>query len=66
MAELPLDIRDHVTAIGLIPAPVKAFGREAELDDEVAGKIFWFDFGTLFLPKAKQGGLVIAKDDPGV
>jgi hypothetical protein len=66
MAELPLDIRDDVTAIGLIPAPVKVFGREAELNDEIAGEVLGFDLAPFFLPWADESRFILTHDDPGV
>ena len=49
MPDLPLDVRDDLTGIGLVPAPVQLLGGEAELDDEVAGEVFRLDFAA-FLP----------------
>ncbi len=40
--------------------------RWPELDDKIAGEVFGLDFATFFPPKAKEGGLVVAHDDPGV
>src|SRR5690242_12204148 len=62
----PLDIRQHLTGIGLIPAPVQLFGRQAKLDQEMARQILRLDLATFFLPEADQGGFVIAHDNPGV
>ena len=45
---------------------VEGFGDHTELDDEVAGEVLRLDLAALFPPKAQQGGLVIAHDDPGV
>ena len=39
MPDLPLDIRDELTGIRLVPAPVQLLGGQAELDDEVAGQV---------------------------
>jgi hypothetical protein len=32
-----LDIRDDLTGIGLVPAPIEILGYDTKLDDEVAG-----------------------------
>jgi hypothetical protein len=61
-----LNIQDHLPGIGLIPAPVQLFGRQPELDDEVAREVFGLDLAALFAPEADQGGFVIAHDDPGI
>ena len=66
MPDPPLDVCDDLTGIALVPAPVEVLGDEAELDDEVAGEVLGLDLAALFSPKAKQGGLVVAHDDPGV
>ena len=63
---LSLDVGDDLPGIGLVPAAVKLLGGQAELDDEVAGEVLRLDLAPLFPPKAKQGRLVIAHDDPGV
>jgi hypothetical protein len=63
---VPLDVRKGLGGIHLIPTSVQLFRRQAELDDKVAGEVFRLDFAPFFLPKAKQGGLVIAHDDPGI
>ena len=49
-----------------IPAPVQVLGREAELDDEVAGEVLRLDLAPLLPPEPEEGGLIIAHDDPGV
>jgi hypothetical protein len=36
MPDFPLDVGDDLAGIGLIPAPVELFGREPELNDQVA------------------------------
>ena len=66
MADLPLDVRDGLPGIGLVPAPVQLLGGQAELDDEVAGEVLGLDLAAFFSPKAKQRRLVVAHDDPGV
>ncbi len=66
MPDVPLDVRDDLAGIGLVPAPVEVLGGQAELDDEVAGEVLRLDLAALFPPQPQQGGLVIAHDDPGV
>ena len=66
MPDLPLDIRNDLTGIGLVPAPVQVLGNHAELDNEIAGQVFGFDFAALFPPEPEQGGLVVAHDNPSV
>jgi hypothetical protein len=62
MPDASLDIRDHLTGIRLIPAPVEVLGHHPELDDEIAGQIL----AALFAPQPDQRLLVIAHDDSGV
>jgi hypothetical protein len=51
MADLPLDIRDDLTGIGLVPASVQRLGGQAQLDDEVAGEVLRFNLATFFPPQ---------------
>jgi hypothetical protein len=51
VADLTLDVDDHLPGIGLIPAPVQVFGRQPELNHEVAGQVLGSDFAPLFAPK---------------
>jgi hypothetical protein len=46
--------------------PFEGLGHYPELDDNVARLVFGFNVRALFPPKAKQGRLVIAHDDPGI
>ena len=66
VADLALDVDDHLAGIGLIPAPVQVFGCQPKLDDEVARQVLRLDFAPFFAPEADQGGFVITHDDPGV
>ena len=66
MPNPPLNVGNHVTRVGLIPASVKVLGYDSELDDKVAGEIFGLDLAAFFAPQPKQRILVIAHDDPGV
>ena len=54
MADLPLDVRNHLARIGLIPAPIKVLRHHPELDDEIAGQILRFDLAALFPPEPQQ------------
>ena len=66
MPEPMLDAFDGLPGIALVPMPVEGFGRQPELDDEVAGEVFRLDFAPLLAPQADQGGFIVAHDDPGV
>ena len=55
MPNLPLDIRNDLPGIGLVPAPIEILGREAELDDEIAGKVLRFE-SRLAFPAIGGGG----------
>ena len=44
-----MDARDDLTAIRLIPAPVKLLGNAPELDDEVAEEVPGLDLAAFFL-----------------
>ena len=66
MEDLALDVGDDLTGIGLVPAPVKVFGDDPELDDEVAGQVLRLDLAAFFPPQPQQGGLIVAHNDPRV
>jgi hypothetical protein len=80
MADPLLDICDDPPGIGLVPTPVKLLGREAELDDQVAGQVFrpflssgfraghivLVDFAPFLTPEPHQCRLVSPHNDPGV
>ena len=66
MPDLPLNVRDDLAGIGLIPAPIEVLCREPELDDEIARQVLRIDLAALFVPEMNQSGLVLAHDDPGV
>ena len=59
MADLPLDVRDDLTGVGLVPAPVQLLGGRAELNDQVAGQVLWLNLAAFFPPQPQQDGLVI-------
>ena len=54
MPDLPLDVRDHLARVGLIPAPIKVLRHHSELDDEIAGQVLWLDLAALFPPEPQQ------------
>ena len=66
MAHSLLNIDDHLTGTGFIPAAIEVFGGEAKLDDEIAGQIFGLDLSPLLPPEPDQRLLIIAHDDPGI
>ena len=61
-----LDVRDHLTGIGFIPAPVQVLGHEPKLNDEIARQIFRLGLAALLPPQPHQGPLILPHDDPGV
>src|SRR5262249_7973016 len=65
MSNIFLNIRDHLAGIGLIPAPVQVFGRQAELDEEVAGQVLRLNLPSLLAPQPDQSDFVIPHDDAG-
>ena len=46
--------------------PVQILGREAKLDNEIAGQVFRFGLAVLLPPEPEEGVLVITHDGPGV
>ncbi len=66
MLDPPLDGRDHLAGVALVPVPIERFGHDPELHDQVAREVLWFGFAALFAPEAEEGGFVVAHDDPGV
>ena len=66
MPNLPLDVRDDLPGIGLVPAPIEVLGGQPELDDEIAGEVLRLDLAALLPPQPQQSVLIIAHDDPGV
>jgi hypothetical protein len=66
MLHSPLHVFDDLTGIALVPAPIEVFGREAELDDQVAGQVLRLDLASLFPPEAQEGPFVVPHDDAGV
>jgi hypothetical protein len=66
VADLTLDVDDHLSGIGLIPASVQLLGRNPELHDEITGQVLRFDLAALLAPQPDQGGFLIPHDDAGV
>jgi hypothetical protein len=60
MADLPLDIREDLTGVGLVPAPVQILGSHAELHDEVAREVLRLDLASFFAPEAEEGRFIVA------
>ena len=50
MVDPPLDVRDDLAGIGLVPAPIEVLGDKAKLDDEVAGQVLRLRFAAFFPP----------------
>jgi hypothetical protein len=66
MTDSLLDIDDHLPGAGFIPAPIKVFGRDPKLYDEIAGQILGLDFASLLPPQPDQCRVIIPHDDPGI
>ena len=66
LPDLFLDIGNDLTGIGRVPAPVQVFGRDAQLNDEIAREVLGLDLTALLLPEPEESALIIAHDDPGV
>jgi hypothetical protein len=62
----PLDVFEGMTGITLIPVPVEVFGRDPELDDEIAREVLGLGFAALFSPEAEQRIFIITHYDAGV
>ena len=58
VADPALDIFDDLPGRALVPLPIEVFGREPELDDQVAGKVFRLRLASLLPPEALQRGLI--------
>src|SRR5437763_13922583 len=61
-----LDVPQRLPRIALEPLPIEGFGGDPQLNDEIAGQVFWFDFAPLFPPEPDQRGLILAHDNPGI
>ena len=61
-----LDRRDNLPGVALVPMPVERFGRDAELDDEIARKVLRLGLAAFLPPEAQEGDLVSTHDNPGI
>jgi hypothetical protein len=61
----PLNVCNDLTGIRLVSSPIEVLGGQAQLDDEGARKIFWFDLRPFLAPKPQQSRFVSAHGDPG-
>ena len=59
MPDTPLNVGKDLPGINLIPVPVQVLGRQAELNDEVAGEILGLDLAALFPPEPEEGGFIV-------
>ena len=50
----PLDVRDDLTGISLVPTPVEVLGDEPELDDEVAREVLRLGLAALLPPEPRR------------
>jgi hypothetical protein len=66
MTDSLLNVGDYLPAIGLVPAAVQLFGRDAKLNHEIAGQVFGFNLASLFPPQPDQRRLITAHNDPGI
>src|SRR5690348_13622941 len=66
MVDATLNIGDASAGVALVPGAVERFRGGPNLHDEVAGQVVRFGLPTLLAPKAEQGRLVAAHDNPGV
>jgi len=53
MPDPALDIPEDLLGVPLEPIPVEGLGHDSQLDDEVAGEVFGFNFAPLFPPEPK-------------
>jgi len=58
MPDVLLNIDDFLTTLRLVPAPVQVLSHSAELNDEIARKVFWLSFAALLTPELQEGRLV--------
>ena len=66
MLDPALDVADDPSGIALIPASVERLGGDAELDDEIVGKVLGFSLAALFFPQPDERRFVAAHYDPCV
>jgi hypothetical protein len=63
---LPLDVRNYLAGIGLVPAPIEVLRHHPELDHEIAGQVLRLDLAALFSPQLDKCLLIVAHYDPSV
>jgi hypothetical protein len=56
----PLNVRDRLAGVALVPGLVELLGRRSELDDEIAGQVLRLGLAALFAPQAEERGLIAA------
>jgi hypothetical protein len=64
MANMVLDLADAMAGVALVLRSVERFGGEAELHQQVIGKVGGLGFAALFPPQPLQCGIILAHDDP--
>ena len=58
MSDPFLNIDDHLSGIGLVPAPVQVLGRKAKLDNEIARKVLRLDLASFLPPQPEKRGFI--------
>ena len=66
MSNLPLDVRDGLTRIDLVPPSVQLLRSQAELNNEVPRQVLPLDLAAFFTPKSDKGNLIMAHDNSGI
>jgi hypothetical protein len=66
MDNVPLNVRDRLAGVALVPVPIEVLCHQAEPDDEVGGEVLRLGLAPFFAPDAEQGGFIVAHDHPGV
>jgi len=66
MPDPALDVLERSTGIALEPVPIERLGHNPQLDDQVFGEVFGFDFATFFPPEPDESGFVLAHDNPRI
>src|SRR5262245_23834217 len=66
MLDAALNIGDASAGVALVPGAVERFGGGPKLHNQVAGNVLRLNLAPLLAPKADQGRLFTAHDNPGV
>ena len=66
MLHSPLDRRDDLPGVALVPKPIEILGHDTELDDKVAREVFRFGLAALLPPEPEEGGFIGTHDNPSV